>query len=105
MQADVKEYVHNCLICQQTKHDITLPSGLLQPLPILEQIYMAMDFITSLPSSNGHTIIMVVIDRLSKYVHLASLKTEFNSKQVVEFFVKNIVKLHGFPKSIIFLSR
>jgi len=103
MHVNVKEYVQNCLIYQQTKHDTTLPSGLLHPLPIPKQIWedVAMDFITSLPSSNGHTIIMVVIDRLSKYAHLASLKTEFDSKQVSELFVKNIVKLHGFPKSII----
>jgi len=44
---------------------------------------------------------MVVSDRLSKYAHLVSLKADFNSKQVAELFVKNIVKLHGFPKFII----
>ena len=60
-----------------------------------------MDFITGLPSSNGHTVIMVVIDRLSKYAHLASLKSNFNSKQVVELFMKTIVKLHGFPRTIV----
>jgi len=38
-----------------------------------------MDFITGLPSSNGHTVIMVVIDKLSKYAHLVSLKADFNS--------------------------
>ena len=59
-----------------------------------------MDFITYLPSSSGHTVIMVVIDRLSKYAHLVSLKADFNSKQVAELFVKNIVKLHGFSKTI-----
>jgi len=103
MQADIREYVQNCLTCQQTKHATTLPSGLLQPLPIPEQIWedVAMDFITGLPSSNGHTVIMVVIDRLSKYAHLVSLKADFNSKQVAELFVKNIVKLHGFPKKIV----
>jgi len=104
MQADIREYVQNCLTCQQTKHATTLPSGLLQPLPIPEQIWedVAMDFITGLPSSNGHTVIMVVIDRLSKYAHLVSLKADFNSKQVAKLFVKNIVKLHGFPKTIVF---
>jgi len=61
-----------------------------------------MDFITNLPSSNGHIVIVVVIDRLSKYAHLSSLKPKLNNKQVVGLFVKNMVKLHGFPKSIIF---
>ena len=103
MQKDIKEFVQNCLICQQAKHDTTLPSGLLQPLPIPTQIWedVAMDFITGLPSSNGHTIIMVVIDRLSKYAHLASLKSDFNSQQVVELFMRTIIKLHGFPQTVV----
>jgi len=90
MQQDIKEFVQSCLICQQAKHDTTLPSCLLEPLPIPDQIWedVAMDFITGLPSSNGHTVIMVVIDRLSKYAHLASLKSDFNSKQVAELFMK-----------------
>jgi len=77
---------------------------LLEPLPIPDQIWedVAMDFITSLLSSNGHTVIIVVIDRLSKYAHLASLKSDFNSKQVVELFMKTIVKLHGFPRTIVY---
>jgi len=104
MQADIREYMYNCLICQQTKHATTLPSRLLQPLPIPEQIWkdVAMDFIIGLPSSNGHTIIMLVIDRLSKYAHLVSLKPDFNSKQVADLFVKNIIKLHDLPRTMVF---
>ena len=104
MQKDIKEFVQKCLICQQAKHDTTtLPSGLLEPLPILDKIWddVTMDFITGLPPSNGHTIIIVVIDRLSKYAYLSSLKSNFNNKQVVHLFMKTIVKLHGFPKTIV----
>ena len=103
MQKDIKEFVQKCIIYQQAKHDTTLPSGLLEPLPIPDKIWdnVAMDFITGLPPSNGHTVIMVVIDRLSKYAHLYSLKSDFNSKQVVDLFMKTIVKLHGFPKIIV----
>jgi len=103
MHVDIRQYVQQCLVCQQAKHDTTLPAGLLQPLPIPNQIWedIAMDFITHLPPSHGHTVILVVIDRLSKYAHLASLKAYFNSKIVAELFIKNIVKLHGFPNSII----
>ena len=95
MQKDIKEFVQNCLICQQAKHNTTLPSGLLQPLPIPTQIWedVAMDFIIGLPSSNGHTVIMVVIDMLSKYAHLASLKSDFSSKQGAGLFMRTIVKL------------
>jgi len=103
MQKDVKNHVQCCLICQQAKVDNTLPAGLLQPLPIPKQIWedVAMDFITALPPSQGFTVIMVVIDRLSKYAHFATLRSDYNSKQVAEIFVKNIIRLHGFPKTIV----
>jgi hypothetical protein len=103
MKQDVKEFVQKCLICQQAKHDTRAPAGLLQPLPIPEQVWedVAMDFITGLPPSHGYTVIMVVIDRLTKYSHYSPLKVDYNSKTVAEAFMKTIVKLHGVPKSII----
>ncbi|PNX93203.1 hypothetical protein L195_g016354 [Trifolium pratense] len=103
MKQDIKLFVQNCLICQQAKHDTRAPAGLLQPLPIPEQVWedIAMDFITGLPPSNGYTVIMVVIDRLTKYSHFSPLKIDYNSKTVAEVFMKTVVKLHGLPKSIV----
>lgn len=60
-----------------------------------------MDFITGLPKSFGFTVIMVVIDRLTKYAHFVAMKTDYSSKSVAEAFMTNIVKLHGIPKSIV----
>ena len=87
----------------QDKTKRTPPSGLLQPLPIPNQIWedLAMDFITGLSSSRVYTVIFVVIDRLSKYVHFAPLKAYYSSKVVAETFMKVVVKLHGFPKTIV----
>lgn len=103
MNRDIKAYVQNCLTCQQAKTEATLPAGLLQPLPIPDQIWedIAMDFITGLPSSGGYTVILVVIDRLSKYAHFSPLKANYSSKVVAETFMKFVVKLHGFPKTIV----
>ncbi|KAL2597619.1 hypothetical protein AAZV13_11G174500 [Glycine max] len=52
---DIKEFVQSCLICQQAKHDTALPSGLLEPLPIPDQIwedalYLGNTRMKSLPS-------------------------------------------------------
>jgi len=103
MHKDIANFVKQCLICQQAKSSNSLPSGLLHPLPIPEQTWedVAMDFITGLPNVSGFTVIMVVVDRLSKYVHFAPLKADYTSVQVAELFMKTMVKLHGFPKSIV----
>ncbi|WVZ17819.1 hypothetical protein V8G54_010801 [Vigna mungo] len=99
----IKEYVQNCLICQQAKTTTTTLARLLQPLPISIQVWedFAMDFITGLPISHGYSVILVVVDRFSKYAHFAGLKVDNFSKVVAEVFLSIAVKLHGFPKSIV----
>ena len=103
MQADIKNYVKKCTICQQAKSETTLPSGLLNPLPIPQQVWddIAMDFITGLPTSHGYATIMVVIDRLSKFAHFIPLRSDYASRQVAEAVVANMVKLYGILKTIV----
>lgn len=60
-----------------------------------------MDFIMRLPNYFGYIVIMVVIDRLSKYAYFLAMKIDYSSKSVAESFMNNIVKLHGVPKSIV----
>lgn len=103
MRADIQKFIEECMICQQAKHLNSLPAGLLQPLPIPNQVWedVTMDFITGLPMSFRFTVILVVVDRLTKYAHFMPLKTDYNSKSVAEAFMNNVVKLHGVPKSIV----
>lgn len=100
---DIHSFVSHCLICQQAKTATTLPAGLLQPLLIPTQIWedLAMDFIMGLPSSNGFTMILVVIDRLSKYANFAPLRSDYSSLKVAKNFMHTVVKLNGIPKSIV----
>jgi len=60
-----------------------------------------MEFIVGLPPSHGFRIILVVIDRLSKYAHFGTLKTDYNRKQVDGVFMKHILKLLGLLKSFV----
>ena len=103
MQQSVISYIAQCTICQQIKSATTVPAGLLQPLPIPESVWddITMDFITALPVSRGMTTILVVVDRLSKYIHLGALPANFTVAKVAELFVEIVVKHHGFSKSIV----
>ncbi|CAM8997673.1 unnamed protein product [Rhodiola kirilowii] len=60
-----------------------------------------MDFITQLPPSTGHSAIMVVVDRLTKYAHFSKLKGGYTAADVALVFIRDIIKLHGFPASIV----
>ncbi|KAL0536627.1 hypothetical protein IC582_025585 [Cucumis melo] len=61
-----------------------------------------MDFIDGLPKAKGCDVILVVVDRLSKYSHFLALKHPYTTKSVADIFVKEIVWLHGFPSSIVY---
>lgn len=71
MRRNVEKLVAASLICQQTKYSTQAPTGLLQPLPISSLVSneVTMDFIRGLLSSRGFTIILVVVDRLTKSAH------------------------------------
>ena len=60
-----------------------------------------MDFINGLPYPIGLSVIMVVVDQLSKYGHFVALKHPYSAKTVAEVFVKEITRLHGIPRSIV----
>ena len=60
-----------------------------------------MDFITHLPPSRGHTVILMVVDRFTKSAHFGALPSSFTACHTVELFVDIVVKLHEFLTSII----
>ena len=103
MRQQVKEFVAKCRVCQANKPDLAAYPGLLQPLPIPTKVWteISMDFIEGLPPSNGKTVILVVVDRLSKYSHFIALSHPFTAMQVAQTFMDNIYKLHGLPKVIV----
>ncbi|KAH0747800.1 hypothetical protein KY290_027032 [Solanum tuberosum] len=75
----------------------------LQPLPVPERIWedVSLDFIVGLPKSGGFDTILVVVDHLSKYSHFIPLSHPYTAKIVAKIFCKEIVRLHGIPRSIL----
>nr|XP_016489435.1 PREDICTED: uncharacterized protein LOC107809347 [Nicotiana tabacum] len=86
-----------------SKDDHMAYPGLLQPLPIPNQAWshISMDFIEGLPKSKNKEVILVVVDRLTKYAHFIALTHPYTAVFVVEVFWKKIHCLHGIPESIV----
>eukprot|EP00253_Pinus_taeda_P031067 PITA_31067 len=102
LKSDIQKFVAKCLVCQQNKVETIKTLGLLQPLSIPSQRWeeVTMDFITGLPKSEGKSVIMVVVDRLTKYAHFCALAHQFKASTVSTAFMETIQKLHGNPKII-----
>ncbi|GJV55960.1 retrotransposon-related protein [Tanacetum coccineum] len=103
IRREIKQFVRECDVCQRCKPDLSSYPGLLQPLPIPNTVWssISMDFVEGLPMSQDKNVIMVVVDRLSKYNHFIPFVHPFNATQVAQAFLDNIYKLHGLPESIV----
>jgi hypothetical protein len=69
------------------------------PLEVWQDI--AMDFVEGFPKVGGKTVILTVVDRLSKYGHFITLSHPYTTATVAAAFSENIVRLHGVPASIV----
>jgi len=103
MKSTIMEFIKGCEVCQENKHSTLKPAGLLQPLPIPTNVWadISIDFISGLSKAKGLDIIFVVVDRMTKYAHFFALSHPFTAKVVATLFIKVVVRLHGFPSSIV----
>ena len=103
MKKDVKDYIKGCKLRQRIKHETNKPAKLLQPLeiPYTPWSSISMDFVEGLPKSLKQDVVMVVVDRLTKYVHFIPLFHPYTIVKVASLFMAHIFKLHGLPTSIV----
>ena len=60
-----------------------------------------MDFIVGIPKDGNMSVIMVVVDCLSKYACFSALPHPFTPTLVAQVFLDQFFKLHGMPTSIV----
>ena len=49
-----------------------------------------------------HDSIMVVVEKLTKEAHFIPVKSTHKTDDIAKIFMKEIFKLHGLPKAIVF---
>ena len=104
MKKDIAEFVAQCPNCQQVKIERRKPGGLLQAIeiPTWKWEVINMDFITGLPRSRRkYDSIWVIVDSLTKSAHFLPVRTTYMAEDYAKLYLKEIVRLHGVPVSII----
>ncbi|GKA16778.1 transposon ty3-I gag-pol polyprotein [Tanacetum coccineum] len=78
------------------------PHGLYMPLPVAPWEDISLDFVIGLPRTQRQkNSIMVVVDRFSKMAHFIACHTTYDVVQVANLYFKEIVRLHGIPRSMV----
>ena len=101
---DVERYVHQCDSCLRVKAPRRKKQGELHPLSIPERRWesVSVDLITDLPkTAKGFDTIVVVVDRLSKMVHIVASTKSVTAEGMARIFEQNVFKLHGIPQEIV----
>ncbi len=103
MARDVTRYIKGCSVCAIASTPRRLPEGKLVPLPIPRRpwSHLGIDFATDLPSSNGFTTILVVIDRFSKACKLIPLRGLPTALETAEALFQLVFRNFGIPEDIV----
>ncbi|KAL0177558.1 hypothetical protein M9458_026452, partial [Cirrhinus mrigala] len=103
LRSDTIVFIKQCVTCNTSKTSHQLPAGLLQPLPIPKRpwSHIALDFVTDLPPSQGHTTILSVIDRFSKGCRFVPLPKLPSAMETAEVLCNTVFRFYGLPEDIV----
>ena len=108
MKQLVREYCESCVVCKRSKTSKHKSYENFQFLFISEfrWIDFTMNFVTELSINRNwnkivYDFIFVVINRFTKMTHYVSITKTIFAKNLVEIFIKKIIKLHDIFASII----
>jgi transposase InsO family protein len=98
----VKRYIQQCDSCQRNKPSRHAPYGEMKisETPTRPWEWITMDFITKLPVSEGNDMIMVVVDRLTKYAYMIPTTETINARAMANLLLRYIFANHGTPDKI-----
>ena len=99
----MKKHVRECDICKRLKYETYHVARLLQPLPIPNKPWLdvSMDFVEGLPKSQSKDVVLVVVDKLTKFVHFIPLSHPYTAAKVATLYLQHVLKLHGMLATIV----
>lgn len=99
----VKEFVASCPVCAQNKSSNRPPAGVHQPLSIPRRpwLHIALNFVTGLPTPQGNTVILTIVDRFFKSVHLVPLPKLPSAKKMAEILMQQVFRIHMLPLEVV----
>ncbi len=102
MSRDVNRYGRSCSVCAMSSTPCHLPVGKLVPLPIPRRpwSHMGIDFVTDFPESEGHTCILLAVDRFSKACKLIPLRGLPTALETAEQLFTHVFRNFGIPEDI-----
>ena len=94
MWRDVYQFCHTCDICQKIKPDLKGKKGLLRPHRVPQQPWdvISLNLIMGLPQSQDLDMILVVVDKLTKYVIYVPTVTTLSQEGFTTLFINHIVQ-------------
>lgn len=103
LDEDTRDFVNACPVCSKSKPSQKAPAGYLHPLSVPHRpwSHISLDFVTGLPTSNGYTAIMSVVDRFSKMAHFIPLAKLPSAKETAMLMLQNVFRLHGLPTDVV----
>ncbi len=108
MVLDTKEFCKTCEECQRCKGDTKPPAGKLHSLlvPVKPWDSIGMDFVGPFPeiaTDDGRKLnyLWVIVCRMTSMVHLVPVHTTMTASQLSVVYMREIVRLHGLPSSIV----
>ena len=103
LEEDVRGFVNACPVCNQGKTSRRPPAGFLHPLPIPHRpwSHISLDFVTGLPASKGHTVVLTLVDRFSKLAHFIPLTKLPSARETADLLLHHVFRLHGLPIDVV----
>ena len=103
MRSNIIDYVCTCDPCQKIKHNRGGGTRflLLLEIPLKPIDNISLDLITGLPRSSEKDAILVVVDKLMKYLHFIAMTAEVTMTDSAALLFQQVIKHFGLPEQII----